>query len=185
MPIRQSSSAPRADGRGNDRRARPKAAAAAAPLDALRLEVLGKFREVYLAARTHFDAVSQTLGVSGTELWAMWELQQRPDQRVSDLAVRLNVRQSTVSNLVERLSRTGLLSRIRADPDRRVVRLRLTRSGGRLLAGAPQPAQGVLQTALEQLSERDVKRLRDALTVLVSQMEKRVRGAGKVPLTHM
>jgi DNA-binding MarR family transcriptional regulator len=153
--------------------------------DLLRLEVLGRFREIFLAVRTHYDTVSQTLGVTGTELWALWELQQRPRQRVTDLAERLYVRQSTVSNLVERLVNGGLLARVRKDADRRVVRLQLTAKGSRLLAQAPEPAPGVLHNALAQLGARDLQRLKSGLDALVLQMEKRIRGGTKVPLAQI
>lgn len=159
--------------------------AASAAHQSVRVEVLQKFREVFSAVRFHFDEVSKQLGVTGTELWAMWELQQNPSQRVSDLAARLSVRQSTVSNLIERLENLGLASRVREDADRRVVRLKLTAEGRRILRRAPAPARGVLPDALEQLAQQDLERLRDALGMLLSQIATRVPGADKTPLSDL
>lgn len=152
---------------------------------AIRVEVLQKFREVFSAVRFHFDEVSKQLGVTGTELWAMWELQQNPSQRVSDLAARLSVRQSTVSNLIERLENLGLAARLREDEDRRVVRLKLTAEGRKTLGRAPAPARGVLPDALEQLAQQDLERLRDALAMLLSQIATRVPGADQTPLSEL
>lgn len=158
---------------------------ASAAHQTVRVEVLRKFREVFSAVRFHFDEVSKQLGVTGTELWAMWELQQNPSQRVSDLAARLSVRQSTVSNLIERLENLGLATRVREDADRRVVRLKLTAEGRKTLRRAPAPARGVLPDALEQLTQADLERLRDALGMLLSQIATRVPGAEKTPLSEL
>jgi DNA-binding MarR family transcriptional regulator len=110
--------------------------------DGLALEVLGKLREVYRTAKLHFGAASKPAGVSGAELWALWELQRHPGLRVSDLAALLSLRQSTVSNLIEGLGQARLVNRKRNDPDGRVVRLYLTRAGHKVVARAPRPARG-------------------------------------------
>jgi DNA-binding MarR family transcriptional regulator len=154
--------------RGNGRRA-------AQP--GLALEVLGKFREVYRAAKLQLRAAARPAGVSGAELWALWELRRDPGLRVSDLAQRLSLRQSTVSNLVERLARAKLLSRKRNDPDRRVVRLYLTRAGARAVASAPGPARGALPQALERLPAVELRRLHAQLDRLIGHMTPRSGGA--------
>ena len=179
-------SKPAARTSGQSRSASRRAAAAAVgPHTALSLEVLGQFRNVFRAARLHFSRVSHATGLSGTEVWALWELHQRPNQRVSDLAARLSVRQSSVSNLVEHLSREGLLVRRHDDPDRRVVRLALTRAGRRLLVEAPHPARGILPDALEQLSNEELLQLHEALSRLMQRLAARSPGAARIPLGEM
>jgi DNA-binding MarR family transcriptional regulator len=145
--------------------------------DGLALEVLGKFREVYRAAKLQLTPAGRSFGVSGAELWAMWELRRRPGLRVSDLAQRLSLRQSTVSNLVERLVQARLLARKRNDPDGRVVRLYLTRAGDRVVTSAPRPARGLLPDALERLSAGDLRRLHAQLDRLLGKMALRTTGA--------
>ena len=147
--------------------------------DGLALEVLGKFREVYRAAKVQFAPGGRPIGVSGAELWAMWELRRGPGLRVSELALRLSLRQSTVSNLVERLVQAKLVARRRNDPDGRVVRLYLTRAGDRAVTSAPRMARGLLPDALERLSAGDLRRLHAQLDILLGKMALRssaVRG---------
>jgi DNA-binding MarR family transcriptional regulator len=81
----------------------------------LAVEVLGRFREVFRAAKLHFAAVQRIAGVSGAQLWALWEINAQPGLRVSELTQKMSLHQSTVSNLVERLNSTGLLRRMRED----------------------------------------------------------------------
>jgi DNA-binding MarR family transcriptional regulator len=151
----------------------------------LALEVLGKLREVYRAAKLHFSAASKPAGVSGAELWALWELHRRPGLRVSELAALLSLRQSTVSNLIEGLGQTRLVSRKRNDPDGRVVRLYLTRAGQKVVASAPRSARGVLPDALERLSAQDLRRLHAQLDRLLGAMAVRAPGAAKARLQNV
>jgi MarR family transcriptional regulator, organic hydroperoxide resistance regulator len=148
----------------------------------LALGVLGKFREVFRAAKVHFGTVHKAVGVSGAQLWALWELHREPGLRVTELASRLSLRQSTVSNLIEQLSKAKHLKRKRNDTDQRVVRLYLTASGRRLVESAPQPARGVLPDALESLDAKTLGHLDVQLRTLLRAMKIRVPGASK---THL
>ena len=148
----------------------------------LALEVLGKFREVFRAAKVHFGSVQKSVGVSGAQLWALWELQQQPGLRVSALAARLSLRQSTVSNLIDQLARAKHLRRERSESDLRAVRLYLTRSGEKIVRTAPQPARGVLPDALESLKAKDLKELDVRLAEVLRAMKVRAPGASQ---THL
>jgi DNA-binding MarR family transcriptional regulator len=151
----------------------------------LALQVLGKFREVFRAAKLHFSSVQKSVGVSGAQLWALWELHQQPGLRVSELAARLSLRQSTVSNLIDQLARAKHLRRERSDADLRAVRLYLTRSGERVVKTAPQPARGVLPDALESLKAKQLQQLDAQLAELLQAMKVRAPGASKTHLEEI
>jgi len=151
----------------------------------LALQVLGKFREVFRAAKLHFGSVQRSVGVSGAQLWALWELHEQPGLRVSELAARLSLRQSTVSNLIDQLARAKHLKRERSESDLRAVRLYLTRSGERIVRTAPQPARGVLPDALEGLHAKDLKALDAQLAELLHAMKVRAPEAAKTHLEEI
>lgn len=145
------------------------------------LEVLKKFRQIFRAAKLHFRQVERTAGVSGAQLWLLAELFERPGSRVKDLAASMALHQSTVSNLLEALSRRKLLVRKRDEVDQRVVRVFLSAAGERLVRKAPGPARGVLPDALEALPPAALRRLDQSVAALLKGM--------KVPagatLTHL
>ena len=141
--------------------------------DGLALEVLGKFREIFRAAKLPNARNARPAGVTAAELWALAELHRYPGARVSDLTILLSLRQSTVSNLVERLAQAKLVSRRRNDPDRRVVRLYLTRAGARLIDRTPTSPRGVLPDALEHLSAEELRHLDAQLARLLGAMTRR------------
>jgi DNA-binding MarR family transcriptional regulator len=151
----------------------------------LAAEVLGRFREVFRAAKLHFAAVQKIAGVSGAQLWALAEINAQPGLRVSDLTNKMSLHQSTVSNLVEKLNSARMLRRVRGDGDNRVVRLQLTSAGKKVLARAPNPARGVLPDALDKLDKRSLKKLSRTLERLVEQMKFRERRATRTHLENI
>lgn len=146
------------------------------------LEVLKKFRQIFRAAKVHFRAVERAAGVSGAQLWLLAELYAQPGSRVKDVAAVMALHQSTVSNLLEVLSRRKLLVRKRDDADQRVVRVFLTAAGERLVRKAPGPARGVLPDALESLPPATLRRLDECVAALLSGMKVKVPTAA---LTHL
>ena len=157
----------------------------AANLEPLTLEVLGKFREIFQAAKQHFGAVHEMVGVSGAQLWALWELRSQPGLRVSDLAARMAIHQSTTSTLVDKLVVAKLVRRERKDADQRVVRLYLTAVGDRILNRAPGPARGVLPDALSQLDVRELKKLSLQLDKLLAAIEVRSPEGARIHLEEI
>jgi MarR family transcriptional regulator, organic hydroperoxide resistance regulator len=139
----------------------------------LALEVLGKFRQIFRASKLPASS-ARPAGVTAAELWALWELQRHPGARVSDLTALMSLRQSTVSNLVERLAQARLLTRRRNDRDRRVVRLYLTRTGEKVIGRTTDAARGALPDALERLTAEELRHLDANLSRLLGAMSRRI-----------
>jgi DNA-binding MarR family transcriptional regulator len=123
------------------------------------------------ALHTYSQDVRTVYGLTGPQLWALKTLRQRGRVSMGHLAAALVVDQSSVSILVSRLERRGLVRRIRRRADRRVVELELTGRGDALAAEAPAPAQGRLLHALQAMSAAEVLRIRTAVEGLVQAME--------------
>jgi DNA-binding MarR family transcriptional regulator len=136
-------------------------------------DVLKQFRLVYGAVHRHFREVQKRCGLSGAQAWLLNELARSPADGVSNLAAHLSLHQSTVSQLVDKLVRSGHVERIAHEEDGRRVRLRLTRRGAALARRLPQPAEGVLPRALDELPEASLHALRLHLTRLISHLHKR------------
>jgi DNA-binding MarR family transcriptional regulator len=128
-------------------------------------------RRIVKALQTYSQDVRSGYGLTGPQLWALKTLQRNGHMPVGRLADALVVNQSSVSVLVDRLVRRGLVRRIRGRTDRRFVEIDLTPRGRALLADAPEPAQGRLLHALEGMRALGVRRIRSAVEELVEAME--------------
>jgi DNA-binding MarR family transcriptional regulator len=134
------------------------------------LETLQGFRTIFATARRHDAEVRHIARVSGSQLWALAEIARSADMRVNDLAGRMAIHQTTSSNLVNALVERKLVQRTRDAEDARVVRLRVTAEGKRLLLQAPAPYAGLLVDALRRLDTTNLNRLHKALAVLTHLM---------------
>ena len=137
----------------------------------LRLEVLKQFRVVSGVVHRHFRAIERRHGLSGAQVWMLHELVRTPEVGVTDLAAQLSIHQSTASQLIDKLVRSGFVERVGHALDRRRVHLRLSRRGVALTQRLPRPSEGVLPTALDRLPDASLRALRTQLSRLIARME--------------
>lgn len=128
-------------------------------------------RRIVKALHSYSQDVYRTYGLTAPQLWALKTLEREGPLPAGRLAEALAVHQSSISILVDRLERRGLVRRVRASDDRRFVRIALTKRGTALSRGAPEPAQGRLLHGLRAMSPLRVRHLRAAVDRLVEAME--------------
>lgn len=135
------------------------------------LSTLQQLRIVIRAAQRHSAWIEKQCGVSGAQLWIMQEIQDLPGIRVGEIARKLAVHQTTVSNLLDSLAKQGLIVKTRDAIDQRVVRLMLSEQGIELLLRSPKPARGLLPEALQKLSMDDLLQLNRGLHGLLNSID--------------
>lgn len=152
---------------------------------ALPQEVLRKFRVIFRSVKRHFASIEKQCGLSGSQLWALAVVCAEPGLRVTALAHRLSVHQSTASNLVEALAQKGLLERRAGHGDGRATCLHPTAKGSRLVGKAPEPIEGLLPDALRHLDPDELVRLDASLQMLLTRMQQRDDRAAHTPLSDL
>jgi DNA-binding MarR family transcriptional regulator len=142
--------------------------------------VLRRFRIVFNAVRSHFRRLEGEAGISGAQVWALSHVAANPDLGVGQLALALDVHQSTASNLVRALLDAGLVVSERAAADQRAVHLRATARGLKLLAKTPMPFVGMLPEALRRLDLATLTRLDKDLALVIRELRADPRGAREI-----
>lgn len=146
------------------------------------IETLQKLRIVIRAAQRHSSWIEKHCGVTGAQLWILQELQDAPGLRVTDVAARLAIHQTTTSNLLNALLEKGLIEKVRDLEDQRVVKLVLSKRGATVLKKAPQPARGLLPEALKQLDTASLNKLNKGLDALLTVISSGDENFGMQPL---
>jgi len=134
------------------------------------LDVLQQLRVVVRLAGSHSARLERSTGIPGAQLWALHEVAQADGLSVGELAQRLRMHQTTVSNLLTRLDTAGLVRKGRSPQDQRIVQVHLTAAGRRGLKRAPGPARGLLPNVLDRMSAAQLRKVHDGLAVLVDCM---------------
>ncbi len=151
----------------------------------LATETLKQFRIIISAVRHHFHALEEACGISGAQVWILSTIAGNPGITVSSLSKDLSVHISTASNMLDKLSKAGLVERSRSESDRRVVNLQLTEQGKAILDLAPKPLTGVIPHALSKLPEPTLMRLHEDLALFIDQMQNPDPDAANKPLSSM
>ena len=134
------------------------------------LDVLQQLRVVVRLAGSHSASLERATGLPGAQLWALHEVAAANGSTVGELAQRLRMHQTTISNLLKRLEVRALLRRERSPLDRRVVHIHITPAGRRALRRAPGPARGLLPKVLDEMNPAQLRKVHAGLAVLVDCM---------------
>jgi DNA-binding MarR family transcriptional regulator len=121
------------------------------PTEAAR--AMDSLRRVVHAVRIATRASERAFGLTTAQLFVLRQLAATPGQSLSDLAARTRTTQSSISEVVARLVRNGLVNRAPSSIDRRRAMLSLTASGEEILANAPETIQERLLRGFESLDE--------------------------------
>jgi DNA-binding MarR family transcriptional regulator len=150
---------------------------------ALELRTLQDFRIIFGSARAYDVTVRRLAGISGSQLWALSEIDRSIGLSVNALSRCMAVHQTTASNLVNALLRRGLIRRMRDGADQRIARLHLTAEGRRVMRLAPRPHAGLLIDALRHLDAAQIARVRISLGLLIRALRRSAaRTAARVPI---
>lgn len=139
------------------------------------VEPLMDSRELAVAGRLHSAAIhllrdvrteDAKSGLSASRLSALSVIVFGGPISISGLAEAEQVRPPTISRLVKELEWDGLVERQRAADDRRVVRIRATATGRRLLLEGQRRRVAKLARRVAALSPEERERLAEAAAVL-------------------
>jgi DNA-binding MarR family transcriptional regulator len=134
-----------------------------------RAQALDALRVIVGALSRSARAVETRTGITNAQVFLLQQLRDGV-LSVGELAELAHTHQSTVSIVVARLSRAGLVAKARATDDARRAVVSLTPAGRALLRRAPAPPAADLLLAVEQLPLGDARRLADGLHSLVRSL---------------
>ena len=132
--------------------------------------VLDSIRRIVRVLRESSRETERSVGLGAAQLFVLQRLAGAPPLSINELADRTLTHQSSVSVVVSRLVRGGLVARTRATADGRRVEITLTPAGRALLQRAPAAAQDRLIGALGLLGLPARKDLARHLGRLVEAM---------------
>lgn len=134
-------------------------------------DVMQNLRRIFKAVESYSRSVESRFGVTGPQLWALWELNRSAPLALKELAARMHLSPSTVVGVVDRLIAKELVVREADQADRRRVCLSLTRRAKSVMKKAPNPAQDQLIKGLKQLNPQQLETLSRSLTSLAQTMD--------------
>lgn len=126
--------------------------------------------------RRHLDPFFARAGISGAQwaiLWNLYRAQEdgQPHLRATDLGERLLIRPPSVTGVIDRLVRSGLIVRSASRDDKRVTLLALSPRGRDLVETLHNAHDDKVTALLGVLSASDQKQLHQILERFVNHLE--------------
>jgi len=133
--------------------------------------IIWYLRRLVQANSIYSKQLTKEFHISQPQLSCLLVLRQYGPLPLSKLAKYILVKPSTVTGIVDRLEGKGLVVRERSLYDRRVITIKLTRTGQALAAKAPPPVHRSISEGLEGLEAERIEEIRRNLATLVSFLE--------------
>src|SRR5262245_49341170 len=126
---------------------------------------------LYTESRRLTKGLASQFGLTAPQLTVIKLLEQLGDLSLSTLSERIRAQNSTVTGIIDRMEREGLVRRERSTTDRRVIYIRLSEKGAKLARQIQVEPMEIFRGALLSLSQGDLRELLRILT----KLQKRVR----------
>jgi len=104
-------------------------------------EVLITLRRLIRATDLHSKQLVKTAGLTAPQLLLMQAIREKGQVTIGALAKEISLSQATVTTILDRLEKRGLVYRERSSEDKRKVHAYLTDRGMEILRDAPTPLQ--------------------------------------------
>ncbi len=136
-------------------------------------EVLISLRRITQAIDLHSKRLIREYGITGPQLVILEEVSNHDEISVSELARAISLSQATVTGILLRLEKGGLLTRKRSEKDKRRVMISVTEKCASLLSTAPPPLQETFMDEFSDLKNWEQSMILSSLQRMVSMMEAR------------
>ena len=136
-------------------------------------DILIQIRKIVRSINLESKKIQKEYGVSIPQVLCLNFLHDAPHFQATQGEVKkfLNLNSSTVSGIVNRLEKKGLVARLPKSGDKRVVNIALTSAGDELISSMPLLLHEQLSDKLETLKDSDLSMIEKSLDLLVALLD--------------
>lgn len=131
-------------------------------------DVLTSLRRIIRTVNLESKRIEKEHGVSIPQLLCLNYLKNRPSYQASQKEIKdiLSLNASTVTGIINRLEKKGLIAKLPRKDDRRVSNISLTAKGFSMMDDTPEPMHLRLTEKLGKLSEKELQELESAFKLI-------------------
>ena len=134
-------------------------------------QVLVSLRRVTRAIDLHSKHLMKTAGLTAPQMLILQILRDQGDVIISDVASQVSLSQATVTSIIDRLEKRGLVMRERSSQDKRKVYACLTETRNELIRNAPMPLQDYFIRQFSDLQEWEQTQIISSLQRVAYMMD--------------
>ncbi|MBF0288536.1 MAG: MarR family transcriptional regulator [SAR324 cluster bacterium] len=134
-------------------------------------EVLVALRRIIRAVDIQSRKLMKISGLTGPQLMIMQAIDKLGDVTIGSIARHANLSQATVTSILDRLVKRGLVIRTRSESDKRVVHAQLTSEGQMSLEQAPTLFQDDFMQCFQKLKDWEQSQIISSVQRLAEMMD--------------
>lgn len=134
-------------------------------------QIAAAIRRVIRAVDLHSRKLLEECGLTAPQLATLRELERTGDTSIGVLARAIHLSQPTLTGIIDRLERRGLIRRTRDGEDRRAVKVAVTSAGRELLSRAPHSLHARFRREFEKLRDWEQTLMLSSLQRLADMMD--------------
>lgn len=133
-------------------------------------QVLGALRRIIRATDRYSRHLNQSDGVTAPQLLILQTLESRKELTMGEIAREVSLGPGTVTSILDRLQKRGLIERRRGARDKRRVYARLTDAGRSMIHHTPLPLQEAFRERFARLREGEQTAILKSLEQVAAMM---------------
>ena len=135
--------------------------------------ILIKIRKIVRSTNLESKKIQKEYGVSIPQVLCLNYLKTSKSYQATHKCIRdfLTLNSSTVTGIIDRLEKKGLVARLPKRDDKRNTYITITSKGVQLLDRIPPLMHDRLSTKLDKLNENDLNSIMDALDIIVDFLD--------------
>ena len=133
--------------------------------------ILRALRRISRAVDIHSRQLARRFGLTAPQLVCLRQLARDDGIGPGKLATEVSLSPATITGILDRLERQGLVTRERSTFDRRQIVVRITERGRKLVDSAPLPLHERFSRRLARLPESQQADIERTLSLVVEMME--------------
>ncbi|WP_461480448.1 MarR family winged helix-turn-helix transcriptional regulator [Porticoccus sp.] len=134
-------------------------------------QVLIALRRVIRATDLYSKHLAKTSGLTAPQILLLQAIRDRGQVTIGELAGDISLSQATVTTIIDRLEKRGLVYRERSTADKRKVHAHLTERAVEVLRHAPKPLQEHFARQFEALQEWEQSMILSSLQRVAGMMD--------------
>ncbi|WP_124727050.1 MarR family winged helix-turn-helix transcriptional regulator [Staphylospora marina] len=135
-------------------------------------EIERLLREISTIVKIKGREILNAFPITNPQFDALYLLHQEGDMTIGELSQRMFLACSTMTDLVDRMEKNGVVERVRDNRDRRVVRIHMLEKGRKVIHEVLEARRKYLADVLSGLSDSEKLEIKTHLAVLYEEMKK-------------
>ncbi len=136
------------------------------------VELEALMRKVTMLLNKRTKNTLKDFDITPPQFMALLTLHHKKESIMSDLVQRMHMSPPTATGIIDRLVKQCYVERFRSEEDRRIVKVRLTEKGQKLLEEVREVRLSILEADLKELTKDELEQLIKILEKLHSTMIK-------------